>query len=76
VGAAVITRTLAIVPAILIIGIRGEGSVTDLLTLSQSCSPAVTVRHVSSLALHQFTKRMGAWMIGGFLLAAVGQVVF
>ena len=30
-----ITRTLAIMPAVLIIGIRGESSVTDLLTLSQ-----------------------------------------
>ena len=30
-----ITRTLAILPAVLIIGIRGNSSVTDLLTLSQ-----------------------------------------
>src|SRR5262249_6127885 len=30
-----ITRLLAIIPAILIIGLRGEGSVTDLLVLSQ-----------------------------------------
>jgi manganese transport protein len=30
-----ITRSIAIVPAILIIGIRGESSVTDLLVLSQ-----------------------------------------
>src|SRR6202007_2074490 len=30
-----ITRTLAILPAVFIIGFRGEGSVTDLLTLSQ-----------------------------------------
>jgi manganese transport protein len=30
-----ITRLLAILPAILIIGLRGEGSVTDLLVLSQ-----------------------------------------
>ena len=30
-----ITRTLAILPAILIIGMRGDGSVNDLLTLSQ-----------------------------------------
>ena len=29
------TRSLAIIPAILIIGLRGEGSVTDLLVLSQ-----------------------------------------
>jgi manganese transport protein len=30
-----ITRGLAILPAIFIIGVRGEGSVNDLLTLSQ-----------------------------------------
>ena len=30
-----ITRLLAIIPAILVIGLRGEGSVTDLLVLSQ-----------------------------------------
>src|SRR5882724_3861396 len=30
-----ITRLLAILPAVFIIGLRGEGSVTDLLTLSQ-----------------------------------------
>jgi manganese transport protein len=30
-----ITRSLAIVPAIVIIGLRGAGSVTDLLVLSQ-----------------------------------------
>src|ERR1700687_3038278 len=30
-----ITRTLAIIPAVLIIGIRGDSSVNDLLTLSQ-----------------------------------------
>ena len=30
-----ITRTLAILPAVLMIGLRGDSSVTDLLTLSQ-----------------------------------------
>ena len=30
-----ITRTLAILPAVFIIGLRGDSSVTDLLTLSQ-----------------------------------------
>ncbi len=30
-----ITRSLAIVPAVLVIGLRGDSSVTDLLTLSQ-----------------------------------------
>jgi manganese transport protein len=30
-----VTRSLAIIPAILVIGLRGDGSVTDLLVLSQ-----------------------------------------
>jgi manganese transport protein len=30
-----VTRSLAILPAVLVIGLRGEGSVTDLLVLSQ-----------------------------------------
>ena len=30
-----ITRLLAVLPAVLIIGVRGEGSVTDLINLSQ-----------------------------------------
>jgi manganese transport protein len=66
-----ITRTLAIVPAILIIGIRGEGSVTDLLTLSQVVL-ALQLPFAMFPLLH-FTssrKRMGAWKNGGFLLAA------
>jgi manganese transport protein len=66
-----ITRTLAIVPAILIIGIRGEGSVTDLLTLSQVVL-ALQLPFAMFPLLH-FTssrQRMGAWKNGGFLLAA------
>jgi hypothetical protein len=31
-----ITRSLAILPAVLVIGLRGASSVTDLLTLSQA----------------------------------------
>ena len=58
-------------PAILIIGIRGEGSVTDLLTLSQVVL-ALQLPFAMFPLLH-FTssrKRMGAWKNGGFLLAA------
>src|SRR5947209_13115910 len=66
-----ITRTLAIVPAILIIGIRGEGSVTDLLTLSQVVL-ALQVPFAMFPLLH-FTssrRRVGTWKNGWFLLIA------
>ena len=55
-----ITRLLAIVPAILIIGVRGNGSVTDLVNLSQVvlCS-AIAVRHVSAAAFHQLAQTDG-----------------
>ena len=64
-----ITRLLAIIPAILIIGIRGEGSVNDLLTLSQVVL-ALQLPFAMFPLLH-FTssrKRMGAWKLGWFLL--------
>ena len=66
-----ITRTLAILPAIVIIGVRGEGSVTDLLTLSQVVL-ALQLPFAMFPLLH-FTSsrsRMGAWRNGRFLLAA------
>jgi manganese transport protein len=66
-----ITRTLAILPAVFIIGLRGEGSVTDLLTLSQVVL-ALQLPFAMFPLLH-FTssrKRMGAWKNGWFLLAA------
>lgn len=66
-----ITRSLAIVPAVLIIGIRGESSVTDLLTLSQVVL-ALQLPFAMFPLLH-FTssrKRMGAWKNGWFLLVA------
>lgn len=66
-----ITRTLAIVPAVLIIGIRGEGSVNDLLTLSQVVL-ALQLPFAMFPLLH-FTssrKRMGAWKNGWFLMIA------
>src|SRR6266404_136265 len=64
-----ITRTLAILPAVFIIGLRGEGSVTDLLTLSQVV--LALQLPFAMLPLLHFTssrKRMGAWKNGWFLL--------
>jgi manganese transport protein len=66
-----ITRSLAILPAVLIIGLRGEGSVTDLLTLSQVVL-ALQLPFAMFPLLH-FTssrKRMGTWKNGWFLLTA------
>ncbi len=66
-----ITRSLAILPAVLVIGVRGDNSVTDLLTLSQVVL-ALQLPFAMFPLLH-FTssrKRMGAWRNGSFLLAA------
>src|SRR6266478_3331414 len=66
-----ITRTLAILPAVLIIGLRGDSSVTDLLTLSQVV--LALQLPFAMLPLLHFTssgKRMGAWKNGWFLLVA------
>jgi manganese transport protein len=64
-----ITRALAILPAVFIIGLRGDGSVTDLLTLSQVVL-ALQLPFAMFPLLH-FTssrKRMGKWRNGWFLL--------
>jgi manganese transport protein len=64
-----ITRTLAIIPAVLIIGIRGDSSINDLLTLSQVVL-ALQLPFAMFPLLH-FTssrKKMGAWKLGWFLL--------
>jgi manganese transport protein len=66
-----ITRTLAILPAVFIIGLRGDSSVTDLLTLSQVVL-ALQLPFAMFPLLH-FTssrKRMGKWKNGWFLLIA------
>lgn len=66
-----ITRALAILPAVLIIGLRGDNSVTDLLTLSQVVL-ALQLPFAMFPLLH-FTssrRRMGTWKNGPFLLAA------
>jgi manganese transport protein len=64
-----ITRTLAIIPAILIIGVRGNSSVTDLLVLSQVI--LALQLPFAMFPLLQFTssrKRMGKWRSGWFLM--------
>ena len=66
-----ITRALAILPAILVIGVRGESSVTDLLTLSQVI--LALQLPFAMFPLLQFTssrKRMGRWKNGWVLLIA------
>ena len=66
-----ITRTLAILPAVFIIGLRGDSSVTDLLTLSQVV--LALQLPFAMFPLLQFTssrKHMGRWKNGRFLLIA------
>jgi manganese transport protein len=66
-----LTRSLAILPAILIIGSRGDSSVNDLLTLSQVI--LALQLPFAMFPLLQFTssrKRMGRWKSGWFLLIA------
>jgi len=66
-----ITRSLAIVPAVLIIGVRGDASVNDLLTLSQVVL-ALQLPFAMFPLLHFTSSRekMGAWRSGAFLLIA------
>jgi len=66
-----LTRSLAILPAILIIGWRGEGSVTDLLTLSQVVL-ALQLPFAMFPLLHFACSRsrMSHWKPGWFLLSA------
>ena len=67
----IITRALAILPAVLVIGARGDASVNDLLTLSQVIL-ALQLPFAMFPLLH-FTSsraRMGAWRSGRFLLLA------
>jgi manganese transport protein len=66
-----ITRTLAVIPAVLVIGLRGGGSVTDLLVLSQVV--LAMQLPLAMFPLLHFTssrKRMGQWRNGWFLLIA------
>jgi manganese transport protein len=64
----IITRALAIIPAVVIIGLRGDSSVTDLVNLSQVVL-ALQLPFAMFPLLH-FTSsraRMGAWKNGWFL---------
>jgi manganese transport protein len=66
-----ITRTLAIIPAVFVIGLRGDSSVNDLLMLSQVVL-ALQLPFAMFPLLH-FTssrRRMGTWKLGWFLLIA------
>jgi manganese transport protein len=66
-----ITRTLAILPAIIVIGIRGDSSVTDLLTLSQVVLALQLPFAMFPLLLFTGSrKHMGAWRNGWFLTSA------
>jgi manganese transport protein len=67
-----ITRLLAVIPAILVVGVRGDGSVTGLLTLSQVVL-ALQLPFAMFPLLH-FTSsksKMGRWR-NGWLLLSVG----
>jgi len=66
-----ITRMLAIIPAIVVIGLHGDSSVNDLLTLSQVIL-AMQLPFAMFPLLH-FTsskEKMGKWKLGWFLLIA------
>jgi len=67
----VITRGLAILPAVVIIAIRGDSSVTDLLTLSQVIL-ALQLPFAMFPLLHFTSSRakMGRWKSGWLLLGA------
>ncbi|MGO9442213.1 MAG: divalent metal cation transporter, partial [Terriglobales bacterium] len=66
-----ITRTLAILPAVLIIGLRGESSLTDLLTLSQVVLALQLPFAMFPLLQFASSRRhMGIWRLGWFLLIA------
>jgi manganese transport protein len=66
-----LTRSLAIVPAVVVIGAQGDSSVTDLLTLSQVIL-ALQLPFAMFPLLHfaSSRKRMGSWRLGKFLLLA------
>ena len=66
-----ITRSLAIIPAVIVIGIRGDASVNDLLTLSQVVlALQLPFAMFPLLFFTSSKKRMGPWRSGNFLLIA------
>jgi manganese transport protein len=66
-----ITRLLAIIPAVIIIGIRGNSSVNDLLTLSQVVlALQLPLAMFPLMHFASSRRRMGMWRLGWFLLIA------
>jgi manganese transport protein len=66
-----ITRSLAIIPAVIVIGIRGDSSVNDLLTLSQVVlALQLPFAMFPLLTFTSSRKHMGSWKSGKFLLIA------
>jgi manganese transport protein len=66
-----ITRTLAILPAVFVIGLRGDSSVTELLTLSQVVLALQLPFAMFPLLLFtSSSKKMGKWKLGWLLLIA------
>jgi manganese transport protein len=66
-----ITRSLAIIPTAIFVGIRGANNVTDLIVLSQVVL-ALQLPFAMFPLLHfaSSRKRMGQWRLGCFLLIA------
>lgn len=73
-----LTRLLAVTPAILVIGLRGEGSVTDLLTLSQVIlALQLPLAMFPLLHFTGSTRYVGVWRNGWFLtIAGWGSALF
>jgi manganese transport protein len=66
-----ITRSLAILPAIFVIGLRGESSVTDLLTMSQVVlALQLPFAMFPLLSFTSSRSRMGQWKNGWLLMIA------
>lgn len=66
-----ITRSLAIIPTVVFIGIRGANNVTDLLVLSQVVlALQLPFAMIPLLHFASSRKKMGQWRLGWFLLVA------
>jgi manganese transport protein len=66
-----VTRILAVLPAVVIIGVRGDSSVTDLLMLSQVVlALQLPLAMFPLLHFSSSKKYMGKWRLGRFLLIA------
>ena len=65
-----ITRLCAIIPAVVLIGLRGDNRITDLMTLSQVVlAIQLPLAMIPLLVFAGSKRRMGSGRIGGFLLA-------